>query len=604
MGALSTAEIAPDRHVKRPVARRRWVIYAATGVFLLLFAAKVTAYMFPHAIRPIAAEQLATRIESGLKTRLQNTPFLHSCPAPQRLFVVSGGWVCASTTAPKDVYSKIFTTSSATIGSREYVYKSTTSGTLAAGRALMHGVYDVPRYVPYAANGPPNWSEDPYHSVYWRFNFYALRPTENLLVAYLKTGDGRYAQKLLAIDESFFARERSSRFAWGDDHAVAFRSMVSSTNGGSCATTISSPRRRARCSYASSSGRGEFLVDVNHYQPEHNHGTNEAAALFELGVDFPSLPHAHEWETVARERLANGINSLVDGDGALIENSPYYDFYTLDKYWQIRRFAQRAGITIDHDFESRIEKMINYATYILQPDSSVPLLGASLQDVVHDAGSFRQMAKVDRSFRYVLTRGTEGRRPQQTSIFFPKTGQTIFRSGWGKGASFVDQSYATFNVGPYRTPHSNLDALAITLYGGGIALLPGAGLYTYSTGKLRDYFHGTASHDTVVVDGHDQSQGAAVSGKFVQQDGVTYQTGESSLYHGVTHRRLVMMIDKTHFLVVDRLTSSEDHVYDQMFHLFPGAHVTQDGLTISGRGENSSRRSPSINLGLRRPGCP
>ncbi|HZQ80394.1 MAG TPA: heparinase II/III family protein [Gaiellaceae bacterium] len=582
MGSLIAEGTAPP--VPERSGRRRWLIYGAICLFTFLFAAKVLAYVVPHAVRPIAAERLVARIEGDVRSRLDNAPFLHSCPEPDRLASIPGGWVCVSTNAPQAAYGGIFASYPATIGSREYVYKSTTAGTLAAGRALIRNVYDVPRYAPYRANGLPTWNEDPHRSVYWRFNFYALRPTQNLLAAYLRTRDPRYAQKLLAIDESFFAGERSSRFAWSDDHAVAFRSMVLVNQWWQLRYHHQLTEAQSSQFLRELERTGQFLADVNHYQPEHNHGTNEAAALLELGVDFPTLPHARAWLTVARERLAYGIDSLVDGDGALIENSPYYDFYTLDKYWQIRRFAQHAHISIAADFESRIRKMIEYATYILQPDSSVPLLGASLQDVVHDAGSFKQMAKIDASFRYVLTHGDKGRRPKQTSIFFPSTGQTIFRSGWGKGNSFVEQSFATFNVGPYRTPHSNLDALAITLYGGGIPLLPGAGLYTYSTGAMRDYFHGTASHDTVVVDDRDQSQGAAVAGKFGQEAGVTYQTGESSLYHGVTHRRLVMMIDKTHFLVVDRLTSSNKHVYDQMFHLFPGAHVTRNGLTVSGRG--------------------
>ena len=154
----------------------------------------------------------------------------------------------------------------------------------------------------------------------------------------------------------------------------------------------------------------------------------------------------------------------------------------------------------------------------------------------------------------------------------------------GQGILFVDQSYLTFNVGAYRTAHSNLDALAITLYGAGLALLPGAGLYTYQPGAMRNYFHGTASHDTVVVDHRDQAQGAAAAGAFVQEDGITYQTGESALYDGVTHRRAVVMLDKKHFLVIDRLSSERPHTYDQMFHLFPGAHVAANGLTVTGTG--------------------
>ena len=70
---------------------------------------------------------------------------------------------------------------------------------------------------------------------------------------------------------------------------------------------------------------------------------------------------------------------------------------------------------------------------------------------------------------------------------------------------------------------------------------------------------------------------------------MTYQSAESSLYAGVTHRRLVMMIDPDHVLVVDRLSSAAEHTYQQMFHLFPGARLARTGLTVSGTGGTPRR---------------
>ena len=114
--------------------------------------------------------------------------------------------------------------------------------------------------------------------------------------------------------------------------------------------------------------------------------------------------------------------------------------------------------------------------------------------------------------------------------------------------------------------------------------MPGAGLYTYTPGKYWNYFHGTVSHNTVVVDDKSQAEGNGVAGPLFSKDGVTYQTAENTLYVGVTDRRLVMMLDTNHLLVVDRLSSGTVHTYQQMFHLFPGAKLLQFGLTMSGVG--------------------
>ncbi|MBV8259282.1 MAG: heparinase II/III family protein, partial [Actinobacteria bacterium] len=91
------------------------------------------------------------------------------------------------------------------------------------------------------------------------------------------------------------------------------------------------------------------------------------------------------------------------------------------------------------------------------------------------------------------------------------------------------------------------------------------------------------------VDGQDQFEGAVSPGRFRTQDGITWMAGESSLYDGVQHRRLVLMLDARHVLVVDRLASSRWHTYQQMWHLFHGARVTTHGLDVTGTGATAAQ---------------
>jgi Heparinase II/III-like protein/Heparinase II/III N-terminus/Polysaccharide deacetylase len=555
-----------------------------TVLILGLFAAKMANYLAPQLLNP--RHDLAD-LKQGydrVSFKIKSLPIFNSCASGTHMVSVPGGYVCADNGAPASIWSSVFSHLPIDGGASDAVYSSTDVGTQSAANDLLAGRFDIPRYPAYAATGPLTWSEDPYQAVYWRLNFYSLRPTLNLLYAYRTTGDARYARRLVALDDSFFGAEASSPYAWSDDHAVAFRSMALVDSWWRLRQGHMLSEAESRRYLMEIQKTGVFLADPNHYQPQHNHGINEAAALLQIAVDFPDMPQAHAWRATATTRLDTSIHSLVDPDGVLIENSPYYQFYALDKLWQIDRWAKATHVALSPDFESRLGQMINYATYILQPDSSVPLLGASLATTIHDHGTYAQMGESNPYFEYVLTHGAEGQVPPHTSVSFSRAGQTIMRSGWGTGSNFTAQSFLTFNVGPYRTTHSNLDSLAITLYGDGTTLLPGAGLYTYSPGTMRDYFHGTASHDTVVVDGRDQAVGNAMGGVFAQKDGITYQSGESSLYAGVTHRRVVMMLDPTHYLVTDRLTSSSVHTYTQMFHLFSGAHVTTHGLTVTGTG--------------------
>jgi hypothetical protein len=54
-----------------------------------------------------------------------------------------------------------------------------------------------------------------------------------------------------------------------------------------------------------------------------------------------------------------------------------------------------------------------------------------------------------------------------------------------------------------------------------------------------------------------------------------------------------MMLNEDNFLVIDRLSSMQEHTYEQMFHLFPGAELRRDGLTVVGT-DGTSERSVTI----------
>ncbi|HEY7207844.1 MAG TPA: heparinase II/III family protein [Gaiellaceae bacterium] len=571
------------------------------GGIAFVFVAKMVNYVDPPLSTPAGILSLYHAVRGKMDEVIRNASFLHSCPAQTQKIGVPGGWQCAPTSPTAGPYERAFRSYPAEPHGREFVYASTAGGSASAGQALLHGIVDVPRYEPVRIGTRPSWREDPYGSVYWRFNYYALRPSENLLSAYLTSGDARYSRALVSLDESFFRAESSSPFAWSDFHAVAFRSMVLVHEW-----WILREYHQLRESDSNQFLRelektGEFLADRNHYQPQYNHGVNESVALLELALDFPSLPHARSWRAVAQSRIRHGLTDLIDADGSLVENSPYYHFYTLDKLWQLFKFTDRIGFTVAADFRPKLLQMTAFATYILHPDASVPLLGASIAATIHDSGSFAELAKVDPSFEYVLTEGKKGKRPSKTSVFFPHAGLTILRSGWGKGSTFRSQSYLTFNVGAYRTAHSQLDGLGITLFGEQRTLLPSPGLYTYAVGKhpgpMFRYFHGTLSHNTVAVDNRDQLEGSVTAGPLRQGAGVTYQSAESSLYPGVTHRRMVMMLDRSHFLLVDRLSSRAVHTYRQVFHFFSGATVTLHHSTATGVGRNPDQRLAVRQLG-------
>jgi hypothetical protein len=561
------------------------------GIFaaiIAIFLLKIVNYADPEALLSSTIGQTVSVAFDNTMSAIENLPYFNRCPGTLYMLRVSGGYVCGQR-AEHGPYEAIYASYPLVGAGVESIYASSDAGSVAMADDLLRDRFDMPRYPPAQFSSLPTWSENPYDTPYWRFEFYSLRPSLNLLYAYRTTGKLVYAKQLLRLDLSFIAAEPRSRWAWADPHTVAFRSMALVDTWWKLRQGHRLPEAASTAILAELEKTGQFLADPDKYQPGENHGANEAAALYELAVAFPGLPRAQQWLTLAEDRFRWQLGGIIDADGQLIENSPFYDFYTLEKYWEICNYSIAHGYPISPDFEARLRSMIHFATYILQPNSQVPLMGASIETTINDSGVYAAMAAGDPVFEYVLTHGARGSVPPVTSIYFPASALTVMRSGWGSGAGFADSTYLTYNVGKYRTKHSDLDALGLTLYGDGGDLLPDPGLYTYTPGPYHAYFHGTLSHNTVAVDGRSQVQGDGTAQGLVTKDGLTYQSAESSLYAGVTHRRLVMMIDPDHVLVVDRLSSRAAHTYQQMFHLFPGARLSKAGLTVSGTGGTPRR---------------
>jgi hypothetical protein len=255
-------------------------------------------------------------------------------------------------------------------------------------------------------------------------------------------------------------------------------------------------------------------------------------------------------------------------------------------------------VTKPDDFDARVASLFDYATYSTQPDGYVPLLGASvtldvnkLYPKIYDADALDGLAGIDAAapaFTFVRERGASGSAPTVLNKRYPVSGQSFLRSGFGSKSDCVDQTWISFNVGNYRSTHNHFDALGITYYANGKALLPDSGLYEYENSSdpqpLPTYFRGTRAHNTVVVDGADQPVSAAplvVGGAVIERDGWLYQSGGHALYAGVSHRRSVLLLARDVSLVLDQLESASAHEYAQTWHFEPDATVVASGLDLS-----------------------
>jgi uncharacterized heparinase superfamily protein len=199
-------------------------------------------------------------------------------------------------------------------------------------------------------------------------------------------------------------------------------------------------------------------------------------------------------------------------------------------------------------------------------------------------------------------------------ICFPDTGYFGYRHG---GDSLVIDCGP---VGPdYQPGHAHSDTLSFELCLDGRRVIVDSGTYDYQAGPLRARLRGTAAHNTVMVDGQEQSE---VWGVFrvarrarplavelgPWRDGRLEFCGAHDGYHRlpgrVTHRRR-LQISCNQWIVTDEITGSGQHRLLSALHLHPDCAVTQadhdlvevrngDGMLLHIRGNGGQlRREPS-----------
>jgi len=176
--------------------------------------------------------------------------------------------------------------------------------------------------------------------------------------------------------------------------------------------------------------------------------------------------------------------------------------------------------------------------------------------------------------------------PADSAASFPRGGYFVQRSGWGdRGDALRDERYLIFDCGPIGDGgHGHYDALTIDVAAFGRRLIVDPGRFTYCDDPphWRRWFKGTAAHNTVTIDGADQTPyrrgkpkaGAARARLLHRLTGqhLDLLAGEvESPVYAAIHTRRILFVGGEYWIVEDRLASIDRHRYQLRFHLAPEA---------------------------------
>jgi hypothetical protein len=325
--------------------------------------------------------------------------------------------------------------------------------------------------------------------------------------------------------------------------------------------------------------------------PRRNHRTLELYSLLIAALALPDLDPGGALLGEAVLELDRNLESDFRADGVHVEASTHYHLIALRSFVGARENARRYGVSLPDGFEERLLRACDFAVHCRRPDGQIPALSDADEG---DYSDLLELAGVDPA-------------PPQTHADFPEGGYYMQRSGWDADARFL-----IFDCGPLgEGGHGHYDLLSFEAfaYGRPIVVDPGRFSYSEDPPNLRRWFRGTAAHNTVTVDGLDQTPytrtrptGPVAEGRFLGRTtrpglDVLEAEARSPVYEAI-HRRRIAFVDERYWVIEDHLSGEREHRYDLRLHLAAtdaevrGNTVRAPGLALAILGAESVSLEP------------
>jgi hypothetical protein len=513
---------------------------------------------------------------------------------------------------------------------------------LEAADRIAAGRFDVFALRGVELGTPPRWNRDPKTGVEAQLRFgklldyrdprlvgdikYLWEPNRHLHLvtlaqAYALSGDPRYFDVIEQHLESWFA---ACPYRMGPNWSSALESAMRLINwsaawqllGGASSPLFEDARgAHFRLRWLESVFQHARFVHGHFslYSSANNHLIGEAAGLFIAAVTWPCWPQARAWQTEAKAILEREALLQNAPDGVNLEQAVSYQRFELELLLLAWLAGKANGQAFPPAFESRIEAMIEYVASIMDAGGNVPMFGDSDDAVVvqlahgpgfcgyrsllatgallFQRGDFKAKAgRLDDRTRWLIGEDADVafRRLNRTSAPLPVTQAFPAGGYYILGCDFEtgNEIRLVVDAGPlgYQTiaAHGHADALAFTLSVGGVEFFIDPGTYAYHTQEpWRRYFRGTAAHNTVRVDGKDQSKaggnfmwvtkaraGCAAWSSGAERDVFEgWHDGYLRLDDPVLHRRRITLDKRTRRIVIeDMLEMKGTHAIELFFH--------------------------------------
>ncbi|MDL2357389.1 MAG: alginate lyase family protein, partial [Pseudomonadota bacterium] len=361
---------------------------------------------------------------------------------------------------------------------------------------------------------------------------------------------------------------------------------------------------------------------LSRHSSANNHLIGELAGLFVGAATWPCWAASPGWQARAAAGLERQLGLQYSRDGVNREQAFAYHVFSAEFLFAAGLAGQAWGLPFSPRYWQRLRRAVRFLRSVRDVGGHVPMVGDGDDGIAFRlgpdgtdraaqllalAGAVFDGAPAPCAGARWLLHALPGARPPacgeagpQRGWAFPDGGYLLFGARFGQPREILGM----LDCGPLGylgiAAHGHADALAVTLSIGGEPCLVDPGTYSYwQQPRWRDYFRGTAAHNTVRVDGLDQSvsggrfmwlrhAGARIE-RMPQAPGAFDFCGSHDGYlrlpDPVRHRRSVRFdAAGATLLVRDELAARKAHRLEQFWHFAPGLVAELDGAGLRVRG--------------------
>jgi uncharacterized heparinase superfamily protein len=318
-----------------------------------------------------------------------------------------------------------------------------------------------------------------------------------------------------------------------------------------------------------------FLESNVEYHVANNHLIENGRALLLAGLFFQD-ERAHEWRKKGLTILWRELERQVSDDGGQFELSPMYHCAVLLTYAEITTVLRGSNLVVPAWVDKKIRKMVQFLRLMCHPDGEISFLNDAATGMTPPTQLALQALSIQ---GYDNEIGDS----EQKQLFTP-----LVDSGFYVVHDSVRRSHLIFDCGKmgpdFQPGHGHCDALSYSWSYLGERVVVDSAVDDYYRGDAwREYYRSTRAHNTVLIDGQEQSE---IWGNFrvgrrahpvpatwkVDKRLIAIRGGHNGYDHlpgHVMHHRHIALVDDTILIVFDSITGKGQHSADSFVHFHP-----------------------------------